>query len=548
MPPNHPDVALTKDVGLDGNSASEMFDDASTAHRSRAADVLSAVADLISAGLNDTVEPGPTFAGLARRLEEFEARLKHARGRDDSHEVEGASGRAETGIEASPALATGAEEPGVSAHCIEARNDAPEGPSDEASRAHDSRGSASRIEIDAAIRHLTLRMAAIHKEALRRGGSEASSGKEPSVGKEPSAAAHPEAAHEHRGSSVETRAEASYRAGASAVHMASETTAVLTTLLRRLEAKVDSLVGKAAAEASSAADRHQTDLLARRIESSELQLAKRLDAGFAAAAVETRVIEDMLRALAARSDAQGDLATTLAKLDRSVGAIRERLHRIEEQIAALTHATRTLELDPHYATEHGAGRLHPDPANADRKVDAALDAIRDALAGIAERLQLVETHLSAAPPGFSGAAPWRRAPLPVLPWSESRIDPARRGTEKGRAEGHGALFEHDGDNVRRAGLDPTADIDVLIEPGSGFAPLLEPLGPQAVPDPGLDNDEGGGGRTDFIEAARRAVRAAHGPLDPRPAERADAPLETRESLAAKTRRLLRILTGSIFPN
>jgi hypothetical protein len=500
--------------------------------------VLAAVADLVSAGLNDTAESGPTFTGLARRLEELEARLRHAHGQDDSREVQGASGQAETGIEVAAAVETGTAKPGAaSAHSPDAQNDASEVPSADASRAHDPHGRASKIEIDAAIRHLTMRMAAIHREALRRGGSDGGGG----------AATRSEAARERRGPSVETSAEASRGAGAPAIDLASETSAVLTTLLRRLEAKVDTLVGKAAAEASSAADRHQTDLLARRIESSELQLAKRLDAGFAAAAVETRVIEDMLRALAARSEAQGDLASALATLDHSVGAIRERLDRIEEQIASLTHAPRTVELG-RQATEHAAASSHPERETADRQVGAALDAIRDALSGIAERLQLVETHLSAAYQGFSGTTPWRRAPLPVLPWSESKIEPGRRGTEKGHAEGHGSLFGHDSDKARRAGLDPSAETDVLIEPGSGFAPLLESFGPRAVHNPGLDNDEGGGGRTDFIEAARRAVRAAHGPLEPRPAEHAAAPPETRESLGAKARRLVHIVRCSIFSN
>jgi hypothetical protein len=528
VPPNHPETALTRDLGLDARSTSEAIEDASAAHRTRAADVLAAVADLVSAGLNDTVEPGSTFNGLARRLEELEARLVNARGQDDSLMPRAVSGQVETGIEAAAAVETGAMEPGASAHGTAARNDVSGGPSVEAGRDHEPHGGASKIEIDAAIRQLTIRMAAIHREALRRGGSEA--------------------ARERRGPSVATSAEVSQGAGAPAVDRASETSAALTTHLRRLEAKVDALVGKAAAEASSAADRHQTDLLARRIESSELQLAKRLDAGLAAAAVETRVIENMLRALAARSEAQGDLAGAVAALDRSVGAISERLDRIEAQITSLAHAPRTVDLGPNHATEHAATRSHLERETADRQVGAALDAIRDALSGIAERLQLVETHLSAAHQGFSAAFPWRRAPAAVLPWCESKLAPGGRGTETGHAEGHGSLFGHDSDKAHRAGPDPNADADILIEPRSGFAPLLEPFSPGAVRNPRLDHDEGGGGRTDFIEAARRAVRAAQVPLEPRPAEPAGGPPEIRESLGAKARRLARIVRCSIFPN
>lgn len=576
LPPNRPESSRVKDVGLDATSREahrkervsarpsdaantavvapladpgspcepgfvspdprdteiETFEDATAAQRNEAADVLAAVADLVSASIPEAVETGQSFSGLARKLEELEARLQHIGRTDDAVAVKRALDHIEaqlrdpTSGEADPA------DPGQPAEtrdfmaavkiAREAAGATPEhyGASVEprlgTGRARHPASRPPGIEIDAAIRNLTIRMAAVHREALRRGAWKGTA-PSPAV---PSAS---------EGLAPLLEIGAGVGSGAPKFQGSPETRAGLFGLLRRLEAKIDALVRKVEAEAASAADRHQADLLARRIESTELQLVKRIDAGFAAVAVETRVVEDMLRGLAARCDAQGDLGRTLATLEQSVGGIREHLDRLEERLPSPTPAPHAIELGrdlgaqsarPEAGYDRRSAREHsvPDTARQGADRQAALDGIQDAIASIADRLCRIETHLSSARPGI-------REP----------------------GDGPASTFEHADDKARRSrfGQDADTEADVLIEPGSGFTPPLEARSSQATRDPGLDGDEGASDRTDFIEAARRAVRAAHRSREPRRAE--PAPPEPREGLGAKAWRLARSVRSSIFP-
>jgi hypothetical protein len=586
------------------DAAIATLEDSTAVQRNKAAEVLSAVADLVSTGTPHAVESGQTFAGLARKLEELEARLQYV-GRTDvtsRPELEHidaqlrdptlvAVGAADPGQPATTGDASGPElvareadpdpEAGIAAGDGTVEHDGPSAePAQGADPARHLAGQSPGLEIDAAIRALTIRMAAVHREALRRGALEA---RGRVTRKEAPSPASPTA---NDGLAPALEISGGVGSGVPAFQGSTETLAGLLGHLRRLEAKVDALAGKLDAEAASAADRHQADLLARRIESTGLQLVKRLDTGFAAAAVETRVVEEMLRALTARFEAQGDIRGSLATLEQSVAAIRDRLLRLEERISSTTAAGTSAVIPPPAASEtgHGLGahehslavttpaartpaprtgdaprRTEPGSARpttgndrrrtrdssssdgarekADRHVGGAVAAIRDAASRIADRLHRIEAQLSSASRAIVATSAQGRASPPTLPGVESGTKLAGPGAGKDCADSTAATFEHL-DCKGRSGSDPAADADILIEPGSGFTPPLEPGGSQATRYLGPDGDEGSSGRTDFIEAACRAVRAAHRPLETHPGEQVPAPLEPRESLGAKARRLV----------
>ncbi len=555
------------------DTASAPLDDVSATQRNEAADVLAAVADLISAAAPEAAEPGKTFAGLARKLEELETRLQHIGRTDDAVAVKRALDQMEAHLRHPDSVETGASDPdqptatsdflpaspvGIQARGTPSEPDAAGGgTSPGIGRARHPAIRPQEIEIDAAIRDLTIRMAAVHREALRRGAWTARGGESHgTVQRIPV---------EFAGDALQPGLEIGAGDGSGAPTVQDSTLldpwepgAGLAGLLRRLELKVDALSRKADA-GPAAADRHQADLLARRIESTELQLAKRLDVGFAASAVEARVLEDMLRALAARCDAQGDLGRTLATIEQSAGAIRDHLDRLEERLASPLPAPHAGEAghDSSASGTEDAGRQPgpgsielslPPPAReeADSKVGAALDAIRDAVANMAERLRIIETQLSNAPRGSAGPSSWEREPSPALFWSEARAKLDGHDAEKSHAASPGSAFAPNDGKACYVASNPDTATDVPIEPGSGFTPPLESQDTHATRGPGLDGDEGGGGRTDFIEAACRAARAGQSAREPRPAEHAPAPPEPREGLGAKARRLAQAVRRSIF--
>ncbi len=600
----------------DGPVAQRHLTQRHLAQQHLAADVLTALSDLVSTRTDATAEKMSSFTGLARSLEALEARLQNVGGLGDAVALKRAMGQIEAQFQ-SPTT----DDPGRARPAAEARDCKPEpepvlvarepasrnracsaeattapapsvagtevsgtsyeqnGASGEAPRGsgreHPATGQPSGLEIDAHIRNLTLRMAAVHRDALRRGAAEAGGGK--TYGAE----AHGTGplASEHPVSSPGLAAEAVSELAAPAFEASYETRAGLSALLRRLETKIDALARAAQAEPASAADRHQADLLARRIESAELQLTKRLDAGVAAAAIEMRAVEDMLRALAARCETQGDLGGALGRLERSVDSIRERLDRIEEQIAStlpvehaidLGHGPGSCERAAPSGAEAQAPRTGPRSARAPdaigdgrhlarepvitsrardetgRDSGAPIDAILAAITRIADRLRYIETHLSSTCPGFAGESAWGDGRSPILPRVRGR-EKQRPDPKKGCAACPPATFGHNDDETRGADPDEGGDPDILIEPGSGFTPLLETHVSGTTLDSGLDGDEGCNDRTDFIEAARRSVRAAQGSVTSRPADEADATPRAQESLVAKARRLARIVRNSILP-
>jgi hypothetical protein len=598
----------------DGPEAQQHLAQQHLAQQHLAADVLNALSDLVSASTDATAEKGLSFTGLARSLEALEARLQNVGRLGDAVALKRAMGQIEAQFLGPATVDSGQAGPAAEARdclpepvlvtlepasrdraCTAEGSTAPApsvarsevgGTSREQNgeagesplgigREHLATGQPPSLEIDAHIRNLTLRMAAVHRDALRRGAAEAGAGRTcgaETCGPGPLASEHPV-------SSPCPGAEAVSDLAAPAFELSYETRAGLSALLRRLETKIDALARTSRAEPASAADRHQADLLARRIESTELQLTKRLDAGFAAAAIEMRAVEDMLRALAARCEAQGDLGGALGRLERSVDSIRERLDRIEEQIAStrpvehaidLGHGPGSGALAAPSGTEDQASRTGPRSARATdaigdarhdarepvitsrardesgRRTRAPIDAIAATITLIADRLRCVETHLSSTCSGFTGESARGDGRPPVLPWLRGRAK-QRHDTRRGRAACSRATFGHNDDKTRDADPGQGGDPDTLIEPGSGFTPLLETHALRTTLDPGLDGDEGSNGRTDFIEAARRAVRAAQGTVEPRLADEAHAAPRAQDGLGAKARRFARIVRNSILP-
>ncbi len=583
--------------------APETLESSSDAPGHLAADALSTLAELVSASTDAAAGKGQGFTGLARQLEQLEAQL-HSLGRTgDAVAVKRAMGRIVAQLDDSAAVHAGREGPtaesseggpervrdpaGSGRACGAEDASAPRSSVEqtgEGGAAREQSGAAGESvrgiggepletdpspphDNDARIRDLTIRMAAVHRDALRRCASEAGGDRirradaslaEPSARKWPVPTLGPGAEGLGKPTAPSTEPPYATRSGSRG-------------LLRRLEAKLETLVRKAEAETSSGAERHQIELLARRIESAELQLTKRLDAGFAAAAVETRAVEDMLRASLARWEAQGDLGGALARLERSVDSVRERLDRLEQHVVSRPRAENashpgdargTAALAVTSVAEDGVPGTGPrsaraldviaDPRPAIREPaspcsaqgetgrKAAADPTRDALARIAERLRTIEAHLSNTCAGFAGAPAAARTGSPVLPWFGGRTKYGH-DTAKGRAACPEAAFARDDDKTRRADPDPGAGADVLIEPGSGFTPPLDAHAVQR----GLDGDEGGSDRTDFIEAARRASRAAQGPIEPRPNEDAHMPRRARDILGAKARRFVQIVEDAI---
>lgn len=574
----------------------------------RAADVLHALADLVSASTGPAAEKGQGFTGLARKLVELEARLQNLGRTNDAVAVKRAMGQIAAQLEGSALVRPGEASPvaeagerraepgrdlvetGLAFQEVDVSNlpssheqtdergatreqcDVSDEPIRETGRKQIETGRSSILEIDARIRDLTIHMAAAHRDALRSSALETGGGgivptatslAGPSASKGPEVALGPGAEGAPTARPLD---EAS-----------SDTRSGLSRLLRRLETKLDTLAHKAEAEKSSAADRHQTDLLARRIESAELQLAKRLDAGFAAVAAEMRAVEDMLRASVARWEAQGDLGGALARLERSIDSVRERLDRLEKRVPSGAGAENKIDHDDDRATtalavtsrtEADAPQTEPRAARApdacgdlqssarepsipcpargeSARTAAPADPTRDAIARIAERLRYVEAHLSNKCAGFADVSAGAVAGSPTLPWFGGRKK-HRRDTGNERTACPEAAFVH-GDMVPRADPDPGTDTDVLIEPGSGFTPPLDAHATRTSLDPGLDSDEGGSDRTDFIEAARRATRAAQGIVEPPPIEEARVPRRARDVLGAEARRIAQIVKSAILP-
>jgi phage shock protein A len=573
-------------------AGTEAFDGRSAATARQAAEVACAVAELVSAATDATAQQETSFAALARRLQELEARLHQVGRTDDAVAVKRALSRIETQFQemnelrpqsppkssdaATPA-AQGVREPTVHDRrptdaprdernpSFAAAGGQPPTPSETNDDTSGSSGSfrgsrrarrpgdhAAGAELDAHIRNLTLRMAAAHKDALRRDALEAqketSSGEAP-LGTEPSVDRTEPHGSRYAGARLGTRATA---------FDPSAPSRAMADMLGRYESKIDDLVSKAqhAAEAA-AADRHQADLLARRIESAELQIAKRLNAGFATASVESRVVEDMLRALVARSEALNDLGGSLTRLEMSVTTIRERLDRIETRVGTTIPSTTTREsaLDDDVAANAAGGNptrqvVQSTPrsgwSETDSKVGASLDAIQDAIARITDSLKGIEAHLASANPRPRCTAEPKGLRSAVLPWLDGQTKRAQDTAKDRPPSRHWAI----GQTEHKAGrfdADREAEPEILIEPGSGFTPPLEFKGPRPGPDPGLDTDEGVNGPVDFIEAARRAMRTARGNALSDPADEAPEPPEPRKNLAAMARRIARAVRERIVP-
>jgi hypothetical protein len=612
------------------DAAIAILDDVTATHGLDAADVLAAVANLVSAITPEAGQSGQSLAGIARKLAELEAQLLHGGRTDPAVTVKRALDQIDGQLEHIPLKSSGFERqeyaPAFEAGAISCRpgdstrwtsalgestvgepspadpgrpiepsdpmsaggiaskpadalatsseacgteaarsppdaRDATEGrattsaPSDPSNAptlgsgpARTPADPAEEIAIAATIESLTIRMAAVHRQALQQGALEAG------PGGTHGALRNSEASFARGGSAPETGGEIG--AGETAIREASDARARMDGHLRRLETKIDALARRADTEAA-AAFRHHADLIARRIEATQHQLAKRLDTGLAAASVETGIVEDMLWALAARCDIRGDPEGTVATLEQSLCAVRDQLDRLEERLSSLAPAPVAGALErtsvacgtEAEAPPTGPGSAHsgaaigcfyrpdgvpsiapPTQEEATHVAGASLDAIAEATMRIADRLSQIEARLSSASRAVAELISRDYAPSPALPWSEVRPMAGGHATGQAGAAGAGSERERTDPTARRVGPDP--DTDTLIEPGTGFTPPLQRHNSHESLLPGPDGGEGGSGRTDFIESG--------------PSQRGPVPAARREGLGATAMRRVRRVWSAIF--
>lgn len=336
--------------------------------------------------------------------------------------------------------------------------------------------------------------------------------------------------------------------------------------VENIEAELCALTRKAEEVIARSCDSGPYDALTECVATAEKHLTKKLESGLAAAAVETDGLKDLVRKLAdkmeaAREAAASDLA--IQSLEREIGAIAERLdgadkglsclasleqsiNRLFEQVAEIRKiasmpAARKAgrdgaprpDLDEKAEGDDHDGQLTREIADlraardeADKRIHLALNAVQETVGKVADRLTKMEADLGEMRPA-------RDRLLPLL---APRAEPRQRGDQEGDVFSTEALqrerlaavpspvlvktkeglpqslFSRDaaqppdteGANVQKQ-AEPA---DFLIEPGSGFPRRREPREHPAPVEPPRSEREAGGGRADFIAAARRAVQAA----------------------------------------
>lgn len=501
-----------------------------TVESDAAGNVLCALADLVS---TETSGTGLSFTELAHRLDNLEGRLRHVGSAEGAHAIRRALVEIEARLQsAAETRSAPAEVPEASGEPVEQQSSALSGStkrdakdktegigriSSESSPPSEGSGLAVRQELDAVIRDLTLRMAISPNRTLRR---EARLGGDPSVQRTCGTTPTPPAAS--------TLAEIDAPG--------SEERRGLVSLLRRVETKIDALARNAEAEARSAEDRHRADLLARQVEATERHLVKRLDSGFSAASVETRVIEDMLRALAARFEARGQEGSPAP--EQSIGRIAELVDRIETLLGSFSRHARGDDVAPAPGPPGSGDEI-------DRTFAAASSRIQESIAHVLERLATIEASVSAL----------RRATTDRPPVTESEAAPASTSPGAGAVSSardgirmYGTALEPGFEDAFSADLADALEPDVPVEPGRGFVPPGDPYAFRIAPRSILDRElEGGGRRAEFIEAARRAARAAQDRASARPDDRPETAPEPRDDFLAKARHLASSFKRSLFP-
>ncbi|WP_174513357.1 tetratricopeptide repeat protein [Methylocella tundrae] len=343
--------------------------------------------------------------------------------------------------------------------------------------------------------------------------------------------------------------------------------AVSHSAIEMIEAQLRALTRKVEEAIARSCDSGPYDTLTERVAAAEKRLTEKLESGLAAAASETDSLKDIVQSLAGKIEAArqpGASDLSIQSLDREIGAIAERLDgadkglsslaRLEQSISRLFEQMEEIREIASNAAARDADREGALPADldrraeggghdrrltreiadlratrdeADKRIHLALNAVQETVAKVADRLAVMEADLGEMRPAAD-----RLLPL-LTPRAERRL----RGDQEGdffstetlqRRPLSGApgpvlvstkesvthsLFSRDAaqtaDGTAANGQKDVEPADLLIEPGSGSPRRREAPEHRASGEPPQpEREAGGGGRADFIAAARRAAQAA----------------------------------------
>lgn len=391
------DAALPREDGgrsaglgdADGRLAAaiEVVEQRSATTRSEAAEVLAAVAKLVSASETKRDAASETFSELSKKLDELEIRLRenNSCGADSLlksalTELEArlqtfARRRAPVAVEtddhmtAQQVAATLVPAPSrpplapanipLSPGHVAASNDA-RAPSNSGKVAGadaitieqadfpalsaalgDGPSTGAIVALETGIRDLTARM-----ETMRNSGSRARRSTDEI--NQPSMVEKRESEIEWRGAMIAENLEgrnhaAAPRAGAALEAAANEILALLKEptragALQMIEAKLDALTNKAEQAIAQAREPDHYEELSRHVEATHRQLTARFEAGLAATAVETNTLKDLVRTLAEKIESVAGAHATgpaIEALEREIAKIAERIDGVDKGLASL---------------------------------------------------------------------------------------------------------------------------------------------------------------------------------------------------------------------
>jgi localization factor PodJL len=333
--------------------------------------------------------------------------------------------------------------------------------------------------------------------------------------------------------------------------------------LQALEARLNALTSKAEEAIARTNDPSQFDALSRHIEATQRQLTARFEAGLTAASNETGALKELVGSLAEKMGAgreRNPMNLAIEALEREMAKVVERLDRADKGFASLTaleqsiaalfaqiEETRRTACEAAEAARTAAGgraletgalggaqrAVDHEPAvtreiaelralqeEADRRIHLTLTAVQEAVGKVADRLAKLETDLGEMRPSHLGPLLGPGLAPIFAPRRDnfSQTDAAKAGAlRQGEPAATGAPGR---DGVAAAEAFSTANApahgvriaeaaDYLIEPGSGLPQRRRQKSePRAGATLAHGLDGNGGGRADFIAAARRAAQAA----------------------------------------
>ncbi|WPP05002.1 hypothetical protein SIN04_04000 [Methylocella tundrae] len=348
---------------------------------------------------------------------------------------------------------------------------------------------------------------------------------------------------------------------------AADDAAASHSAIKMIEAELRALTRKVEEAIARSCDSGPYDTLTERVAAAEKHLTEKLESGLAAAASETDSLKDIVQSLAGKIEAArqpGASDLSIQSLDREISAIAERLDgadkglsslaRLEQSISRLFEQMEEIREIASNAAARDADREGALPADldrrteggghdrrltreiadlratrdeADKRIHLALNAVQETVGKVADRLAVMEADLGEMRPAADR----------LLPLLTPRAERRPRGDQEGdffstetlqRRPLSGApgpvlvstkesvphsLFSRDAaqaaDGTAVNGQKDVEPADLLIEPGSGSPRRREAPEHRASGEPPQpEREAGGGGRADFIAAARRAAQAA----------------------------------------